>query len=106
MVRPVWVDRLIKPRNALATSGVPMNSFWRRYLNPRLVGILGGIWLPRADAIQVEAIPRVLSGVHVLITAPTGSGKTEAAIFPIMSKILSEGLTSGVAVIYIRPRGP
>lgn len=62
-----------------------------------------GIWLPRADAIQVEAIPRVLSGVHVLITAPTGSGKTEAAIFPIMSKILSEGLTSGVAVIYITP---
>ncbi len=59
--------------------------------------------LPRANANPGEGNTRVLSGVNVLITAPTGSGKTEAAMFPIMSKILSQGPTGGIKAIYITP---
>ncbi|MEM5825026.1 MAG: DEAD/DEAH box helicase, partial [Thermofilaceae archaeon] len=39
---------------------------------------------------QREAIPLVLSGENVLIVAPTGSGKTEAALLPILSRMLEE----------------
>ncbi|WP_052885753.1 DEAD/DEAH box helicase [Vulcanisaeta distributa] len=80
-----------------------MSNFWREHLHPRLVDVIEGFGYLEPTPVQERAIPRVLSGVNVLITAPTGSGKTEAAMFPIMSKILSEGLTGGVAAIYITP---
>lgn len=51
---------------------------------------------------QEEAIPKILDGRNVLIIAPTGSGKTEAALFPVMSKILDEG-ARGIRAIYITP---
>ena len=37
--------------------------------------------------IQKLAIPRVLAGENVLILAPTGYGKTESALLPILEKI-------------------
>ncbi len=37
--------------------------------------------------IQKLAMPKVLEGQHVLILAPTGSGKTESALLPILEKI-------------------
>ncbi len=53
--------------------------------------------------VQEAAIPVVLSGAHALIVAPTGSGKTEAAVFPIFSKMLDEGLRECVQALYITP---
>jgi len=53
--------------------------------------------------IQEKAIPKVLSGRHTLIVAPTGSGKTEAALLPVMSKMLSTGYLERIAVVYITP---
>ena len=53
--------------------------------------------------IQELAIPKVLSGRHVLVVAPTGSGKTEAALFPILSEILRRKYFERVAVLYITP---
>ncbi len=38
-------------------------------------------------AIQKLAIPKVLAGENILILAPTGSGKTESALLPILEKI-------------------
>ena len=80
-----------------------MSNFWSRYLHPRLADVIEEFGYLEPTPVQERAIPRVLSGVNVLITAPTGSGKTEAAMFPIMSEILSEGLAGGVAAIYITP---
>ncbi|WP_243666651.1 DEAD/DEAH box helicase [Vulcanisaeta sp. JCM 16159] len=80
-----------------------MSNFWSRYLHPRLVNTIKEFGYLEPTPVQERAIPRVLGGANVLITAPTGSGKTEAAMFPIMSKILSGGSTGGVAAIYITP---
>ncbi|ABP51119.1 MULTISPECIES: DEAD/DEAH box helicase [Pyrobaculum] len=53
---------------------------------------------------QAKAIPEILEGNNVLIIAPTGSGKTEAAMLPILSKMLEQGTeNAGIYVLYITP---
>jgi len=39
----------------------------------------------------------------VLIVAPTGSGKTEAALLPLLSRLVSEGHGEGISLLYITP---
>lgn len=51
---------------------------------------------------QEEVIPQVLDGKHLIVLAPTAGGKTEAAFFPIASRMLSEDWT-GLSVLYICP---
>lgn len=51
---------------------------------------------------QEDVIPRVLSGNHQIILAPTAGGKTEAAIFPTLSRMLTENWT-GLSVLYLCP---
>ena len=53
--------------------------------------------------LQLEAYKKILDGKDVLIIAPTGSGKTEAAIIPIFEKIIRTGITEGILAIYITP---
>ena len=40
--------------------------------------------------IQQESMSGLLGGGHRLLLAPTGSGKTEAAVLPLVSRALSE----------------
>lgn len=51
---------------------------------------------------QDAVIPRILEGQHLIVLAPTAGGKTEAAMFPTLSRMLSEGWT-GLSVLYICP---
>ncbi len=54
--------------------------------------------------IQRKAIPVVLRGRHTLIVAPTGSGKTEAAVIPIFTMLSGRKIEQkGVRVLYITP---
>ena len=54
---------------------------------------------------QILAFPEVLAGKNVLLIAPTGSGKTEAVLLPLFSKLVQqeENEKKGIAVIYITP---
>lgn len=51
---------------------------------------------------QEAVIPQILDGKHLIVLAPTAGGKTEAAFFPVMSRMLSESWT-GLSVLYICP---
>jgi ATP-dependent Lhr-like helicase len=51
---------------------------------------------------QEDVIPVVLRGDSVVVIAPTAGGKTEAAVLPILSRMLSEDWR-GLSVIYLCP---
>jgi len=52
--------------------------------------------------LQEQAIDPVLDGNHVLLGAPTAGGKTEAAVLPLLSRIVQEDW-GGLSVLYICP---
>ena len=52
--------------------------------------------------IQQESIPGLLEGRHRLLLAPTGSGKTEAAVLPLASRALTEEW-EGLSILYVTP---
>src|SRR3990172_1068695 len=54
---------------------------------------------------QTLAFPPILEGKNVLLIAPTGTGKTEAVLLPIFSKLVEQKTREqkGIQVIYITP---
>ena len=52
---------------------------------------------------QKEAIPHILKGDHTLLIAPTGTGKTESAMFPVFNALLSLPAGGGFKALYITP---
>lgn len=53
---------------------------------------------------QLRAIPEILAGKHVLLISPTASGKTEAAVLPVMSMyMLNRSEEPGIKILYITP---
>jgi ATP-dependent Lhr-like helicase len=56
--------------------------------------------------IQRLAIPHILKGENVLLIAPTGTGKTYAAVLPVFSLFLSAKMRNeikGISIIYVTP---
>ena len=51
---------------------------------------------------QMDAIDPIHSGVHCLLLAPTAGGKTEAAVIPVLSRMLTESWP-GISVLYVCP---
>ncbi|MBK9069388.1 MAG: DEAD/DEAH box helicase [Myxococcales bacterium] len=52
--------------------------------------------------VQELTIDAILDGCNAVVLAPTAGGKTEASIFPVLSRILSESLKL-VSVLYVCP---
>lgn len=52
--------------------------------------------------VQDLTIDAVLDGCNSVVLAPTAGGKTEAAIFPLLSRVLTENLKP-VSVLYVCP---
>ncbi len=56
--------------------------------------------------IQTRTIPAILNGKNVLVIAPTGTGKTYAAMLPVFQLFLqsrSEHEVAGISILYITP---
>ncbi len=70
-----------------------MTAFSR--LRPEIRGLLSRQGMAEPTPPQEMAIPRILAGEHVLLIAPTGTGKTEAAALPLFHKILRDKSRSG-----------
>jgi len=53
---------------------------------------------------QTLAFPEILAGKNVLLIAPTGTGKTEAVILPVLSNLIQQPEEpKGIQIIYITP---
>ncbi|HEY9723780.1 MAG TPA: DEAD/DEAH box helicase, partial [Oscillatoriaceae cyanobacterium] len=57
---------------------------------------------PGLRPVQEAALEPIQSGEDVLVIAPTAGGKTEAAMLPLLSRMLEERW-SGLGVLYICP---
>ncbi|WP_329062107.1 DEAD/DEAH box helicase [Streptomyces sp. NBC_01429] len=64
-----------------------------------LVNTLG--W-PGLRPLQEQAVAPLLSGEDTVLLAPTAGGKTEAAVFPLLSRMAAERWT-GTSVLYVCP---
>src|SRR2546428_3208652 len=73
-----------------------------RGLDARIRGALEKLGFHEFTEPQRRAIPRIAEGKSVLVIAPTGIGKTEAAILPILHKILTEE-PEPVSCLYVTP---
>ncbi len=77
-----------------------MNAFHR--LNPSIQKAIKKMGIIEPTESQNKAIPRILEGKNILLIAPTGIGKTEAAVLPIFHNLL-ESKFEGFTVLYITP---
>lgn len=73
-------------------------------LCPELVQALAERGITEPTPPQADVIPRILRGGNILLVAPTGIGKTEAAVLPILDTIRrTKGSRKGIRCIYITP---
>jgi len=78
-------------------------------INPKIKSLLAALGFEEPTPSQVEAIPHLLKDRNLLLIAPTGIGKTEAAVIPIFHRFLELKKTgvfedeNGFFIIYITP---
>ena len=64
--------------------------------------VVNSLGWPSLRPLQAAAIEPVRSGVDSILIAPTAGGKTEAAVFPLLSSMVQEQW-SGLSVLYVTP---
>lgn len=70
-----------------------------------VVDVFKRLGFTRLTQIQQQAISKIInSEMDIVVSAPTGSGKTEAVIIPLFSKISSQMHSErGILLIYVTP---
>lgn len=72
-------------------------------LNPALeYHVVNSLGWPSLRPLQQAAVGPVLSGRDCLLIAPTAGGKTEAAVFPLLTRVVEEDW-QGLSVLYVTP---
>lgn len=71
-------------------------------MNEKLLETLKKYGIEELNELQRISYEKIKEGRNCLIIAPTGSGKTESALIPIIERILEDKLP-GIALIYITP---
>ena len=66
-----------------------MNNFSELTLHPSLHGNLQRNLFVKPTPVQAQSIPPAMTGVDIVATAQTGTGKTLAFLLPIMEKLLT-----------------
>ena len=64
--------------------------------------VVNSLGWQRLHPQQLAAITPILAGRHCLVLAPTAGGKTEAALLPVLSRMLAEDWRD-LSVLYICP---
>ena len=77
-----------------------MNQF--SLLDDRLQTLLARRGITEPTEPQARAIPAILSGQNILLVAPTGIGKTEAAMLPVLHQ-LTKSQRAGIRCVYVTP---
>ncbi len=72
-------------------------------LHPRLLEEARSFGYETFNQLQLRAFEVLRRGANAVISAPTGYGKTEAALFPIFSAMLEAGTGEGVGALYVTP---
>jgi ATP-dependent Lhr-like helicase len=71
-------------------------------LGPEISGFLSDQGIKTPTPIQELAVPTILSDrSNALLLAPTGSGKTEAAVLPLLRLLKEKEMKNGLYGIYI-----
>ena len=71
-------------------------------LDRRIYDLIRERGFSQLSEVQKQAIPRIVHGEHLLLIAPTGTGKTESAMIPVFNGMLTAQGT-GFTTLYITP---
>ena len=75
-------------------------------LNQEIADFLVNNGIRNPTPIQQKGIPAILDGKDVLLLAPTGGGKTEAALLPLLQLLLKKSKQRelfGFYILYVTP---
>lgn len=82
----------------------PITEFPQCGLQNEILANIAELGYKSPSNVQKYSIPYVLSGQDVLVTAPTGSGKTAAYMLPVLSSILERKFRGrGPSVVVLAP---
>lgn len=85
------------------TASVPADVSAAERLHPVLLHhIVNTLGWPRLRQLQEAAVAPLLAGQDALLLAPTAGGKTEAAVFPLLSRMAAEDWR-GTSLLYLCP---
>ena len=72
-------------------------------LNPAVQACIRKRGFTSLSDAQQQAIPLIHDGKHIVLIAPTGTGKTESAMFPVFNGLLNLPAGGGFKALYITP---